>query len=60
MRATDLAFEYAELVAEGQDLGLKPELGLVAGEQGVEQEADDRVEEGEGYERGAWQRCVPG
>src|SRR5262245_58815079 len=50
---------YVGPMGEGQDLGSKPEFGLVAGEQGVEQESDDRVDEGEGHGGGGWQ-WVPG
>lgn len=39
-RATDLAFEYADLMADGQDLGLEPKFRLAASEEGVEEEAD--------------------
>jgi hypothetical protein len=59
-RTTDLAFEYAELMAEGQDLGLEPKFRLAASEEGVEEEADQGVEEGAEHGRGAWQRRVHG
>jgi hypothetical protein len=39
-RTLNLALEDAELVAEGEDLSLEPELGLTTGEEGTEEEAD--------------------
>jgi len=53
--AVELAFEHADLMAKGQDLGLEPKFGLVARKDGIEEEADDRVEEGQGHGGGAWQ-----
>jgi hypothetical protein len=51
--ATDLTLEHTELVSKGENLGPKPDLRLAVGEQGVQEEADDSVEEGEGHGDGA-------
>jgi hypothetical protein len=48
----NLALEDAELVAEGEDLSLEPEFGLTTGEEGIEEEADQGVEESERHGRG--------
>ncbi len=57
-QAADLAFEYAELVAKGQDLGLEPEFGLAASQECVEEEAHEGVEECAQHGGGAWQLPV--
>ena len=41
----NLAFENAELMAEGEDLGTEPGVGMAADDQNLEEEADDRVGE---------------
>jgi hypothetical protein len=53
----DLAFEDAELVAEGEDLGAEPGIGMVADDQDLEEEADDGVGEGAEHDPRASQRC---
>jgi hypothetical protein len=55
----NLALEDAELVAEGEDLRLEPEVGLTTGEEGVEEEADQGVEESEQHGRGSWRSGRP-
>ncbi len=45
----DLAFEDAELVAEGQDLDLECGLCLPAADEEIEQGADDRVDEAQDH-----------
>src|SRR5262249_51820938 len=50
----DLAFEDAELVAEGENLDLKCGIGLVAVDKEVEQEADDGVEKAQDHRQGSW------
>jgi len=50
----DLAFEDAELVAEGENLDLKCGFRLLAEDKEVEQEADDGVEEAQDHGQGSW------
>jgi hypothetical protein len=66
-RAASLALEDAELVAEGEDLSAQLELGVAAGEECAEEEADQGVEEGERHGRrscqsraGEGRRAPPG
>ena len=51
-----LSLQYPKLMAKSQYLG--PELGVgpAAEDQGLEQEADNRVGEGVEHDRGAWQK----
>ena len=51
--STDLTFEDAELVAEGEHLDLERGVGLPAEDQEVEQGADDRVEETQDHGSGS-------
>jgi hypothetical protein len=50
----DLAFEDADLVAEGQNLDLECGFGLPAEDKEVEQGADDGVEEAQDHGQGSW------
>jgi len=50
----DLAFEDAELVAEGENLDLKCGFGLPAEDKEVEHRADDGVEEAQDHGQGSW------
>ena len=50
----DLAFEDAELVAEGQNLDLERGFGLPAEDKEVEQGADDGVKEDQDHGQGSW------
>jgi len=52
-RPANLALQHRELVAQGQDLGPKPGLGLAAHDQGLQQETDYHVEEGVQHDRGS-------
>ncbi len=54
--STDLTFKHPELVAEGQDLSLKPGIRLSADDQDLQQESNDGVGEGEEHERRGSQR----
>jgi hypothetical protein len=56
--APDLAFEYAELVAKGQDLGWSRSSDWAASKECVEEEADEGVEVCAEHGGGAWQRPV--
>ena len=51
--APDLTLEDAELMTESEHLSLKPDLGLAADQQRVEEEAHDSVEGGERHVEGA-------
>jgi len=53
-RPADLAFQDAELMAEGENLDLKIGLGPLALDQELEEEADDAVQEGQkhGWDHG--------
>ena len=53
----DLAFEDAELVAEGEDLGAEPAIGMVADDQDLKKEANDGVGKGPEHDPRASQRC---
>ncbi len=46
VRPTNLTLEDMELVSKSGNLSLKPDLRLVAGEQGVQEEADDNCRGG--------------
>jgi len=50
----DMAFEDAELVAEGENLDLKCGFGLPAEDKEVEHRADDGVEEAQDHGQGSW------
>jgi hypothetical protein len=50
----DLAFDDAELVAEGENLDLECGFGLPAEDKEIEQRADDGVEETQDHEQGSW------
>ena len=56
----DLAFEDAELVAEGENLDLKCGFRLLAEDKEVEQEADDGVEEAQDHGQGSWRPGLSG
>jgi hypothetical protein len=52
----DLAFEDAELVAEGENLDLECGFGLSAEDKEIEQRADDGVKQAQGHggDHGDW------
>jgi hypothetical protein len=50
----DLAFEDAELVAEGKNLDLECGFGLSAEDKEIEQRADDGVKQAQDHGRGSW------
>jgi len=52
-RAADLSLQHMKLMPEGQDLGLEPGPGATADDQDLQQEVNDRVEEGEEHGRGS-------
>jgi hypothetical protein len=53
-RPMDLAFEDAELVAEGKNLDLECGFGLSAENKEIEQRADDGVKQAQDHGRGSW------
>jgi hypothetical protein len=53
----ELAFEDAELVAEGENLDLERGFGLPAEDKEVEHRADDGVNEAQDHGQGSWRPC---
>jgi hypothetical protein len=51
----NLAFEHAELVTKGEDLGAEPGVRVAADDEDLEQKTDDGVGEGAEHDPGASQ-----
>jgi hypothetical protein len=51
----NLAFEHAELMTEGNNLGAEPDVRVAADDKDLEQETDDGVREGARHDPGASQ-----